>query len=338
MPPPTSTSTPSSSPPLVKIAACHLSPTPTTTSTLQKILTTIDTAATNSANLIVFPEAFLPGFPLFPAISAPVDTAGQFEEYVRASVYADGPEIGEVREKCRERGVVVSLGFSERSRASAGKSHPKARTKADPIPFTNPQKLVPTFWEKLVWSPGDGHGLVVSDTKTCGRVGALICGENTNPLARYALTSQSPQIHLMPFPPVWPTTRNPHSNYDNRSANAIRGASYAFEAKCFVVVCAALLDDETRAAAVEAGGEYPEGREQRREVLVGARQAVTQFFGPDGGRVGEEREGEEGIAWAEVDLGRCLGGKRLRELFSFPFSSVARVEESASRKGYGALG
>jgi hypothetical protein len=56
-------------------------------------------------------------------------------------------------------------------------------------------KLVPTFSEKLVWAPGDARGLRVVET-TVGRVGMLICGENTNPLARYALMAQGEQVHI----------------------------------------------------------------------------------------------------------------------------------------------
>lgn len=47
------------------------------------------------------------------------------------------------------------------------------------------RKLVPTFYEKLIWANGDGKGLEVVETERCGQVGSLICGENTNPLARW---------------------------------------------------------------------------------------------------------------------------------------------------------
>jgi nitrilase len=66
------------------------------------------------------------------------------------------------------------------------------------------RKLVPTFYEKLVWAPGDARGLKVTDTAV-GRVGMLICGENTNPLARFALIAQGEQVHISSYPPIWPT-------------------------------------------------------------------------------------------------------------------------------------
>jgi nitrilase len=60
---------------------------------------------------------------------------------------------------------------------------------------------MPTFFEKLTWCPGDGYGLRV-DNRRFGKIGALICGENTNPLARYAMMTQREQVHISSWPAV----------------------------------------------------------------------------------------------------------------------------------------
>ena len=137
------------------------------------------------------------------------------------------------------------------------------------------QKLVPTYYEKLIWSPGDGYGLLVNDTQRAGRVGALICGENTTPLARFSLMAQAESIHVMCFPPAWLTARHASGGgYDNRTANKIRAAAHSFESKCFTILCAAFLDEETkRIVGQMSGGGAPGGEEAVREVLQGARQA-----------------------------------------------------------------
>ena len=107
--------------PTVKVAACHSSPVFLNPgATTAKALCLLEEAASADANLVVFGEAFIPGFPLFASTAAPVDNPGAFQRYVQASIYADGPEIGKIRAKARERGVVVSIGFSERSRRSIG--------------------------------------------------------------------------------------------------------------------------------------------------------------------------------------------------------------------------
>lgn len=93
------------------------------------------------------------------------------------------------------------------------------------------------------------------------KIGTLICGENTNPLARYALIAQGEDIHISSWPAVWPTrlqspppppstststsSSSPSTkNYDNVLANRLRAAAHCFEAKCFGIMSAASLSEE----------------------------------------------------------------------------------------------
>lgn len=158
--------------------------------------------------------------------------------------------------------------------------------------------------------------MLVNETHRAGRVGALICGENTNPLARFSLMAQAEQIHVMCFPPAWPTARYAvGGGYDNRTANKVRAAGHSFEGKCFTILCAAYLDEETKRIVSELSGKgAPGGVEVVREVLQGARQAQTLFMGPDGVQVGDEKADEEGIVYAEFDLSRCIDGKQLHDV------------------------
>ena len=72
----------------------------------------------------------------------------------------------------------------------------------------------------------------------------LICGENTNPLARFSLMAEGEQIHISSYPPVWPT-HEPRSNaaYDLTSAIRIRAGAHSFEAKAFNVVASSVVDE-----------------------------------------------------------------------------------------------
>ena len=75
------------------------------------------------------------------------------------------------------------------------------------------------------------------------RLGALICGENTNTLARFALLAQGEQVHIATYPPAWPTRRPGASqNYNLTEAIRIRSAAHAFEGKVFNVVASCALD------------------------------------------------------------------------------------------------
>ena len=141
---------------------------------------------------------------------------------------------------------MVSIGISERSSVSVGAFwNSNLLIDANGVIINHHRKLVPTYYEKLIWAPGDGAGLRVSDTPI-GKLGMLICGENTNPLARYALIAQGEQVHVSSYPPVWPTRpSNEPGRYDLASAIRIRAGAHSFEGKVFNVVVSAFLDNGT---------------------------------------------------------------------------------------------
>ena len=105
--------------PTVKVAACHVAPAFLDASaSAKKYLRLVDEAAEKGAHLVVFAESSIPGFPLFASTGAPIDNEGCWARFVEESIYADGPEIAAFRNKAREKNVVISLGFSERSHRS----------------------------------------------------------------------------------------------------------------------------------------------------------------------------------------------------------------------------
>jgi len=172
-------------------AACHVSPIVLSSQkTTQKCVSLIHQAAKNSANLVVFPESYIPAFPVWSAILAPSQNHGFFEQMAKESIYVDGDEMNAIRDAARQTGTVVSVGISEKVRYStATLFNSNIIVGPDGKILVHHRKLIPTFFEKLTWSPGDGFGLRIAETQH-GKVGALICGENTNPLARYALMAQ----------------------------------------------------------------------------------------------------------------------------------------------------
>ena len=194
--------------PVVKVAAAHLAPIfLDAAKSIEKACAMIDEAARNSAHLIAFPESFIPGFPVWASVRAPIKNHDLFRRLAANSIRVDGPEIERVREAARRNRIFVSLGFSEGTPASVGCLWNSNLLIGDEGRILNHhRKLVPTFYEKLIWANGDGAGLRVSETDI-GRLGMLICGENTNPLARYALMAQGEQIHISSYPPVISTSR-----------------------------------------------------------------------------------------------------------------------------------
>src|ERR1700679_2936035 len=106
---------------VVKVAAVHAAPVfLDRAATTAKAISIIREAARAGAGLIAFPETFIPAFPVWAALWAPIDNHDLFERMVQESIFADGPEIAEIAAEAARSGVFVSLGFSERSHASVG--------------------------------------------------------------------------------------------------------------------------------------------------------------------------------------------------------------------------
>lgn len=165
----------------VTVTAAHLEPILLDKrDTVRKAVDAIGEAARNGARLIAFPESFVPGFPIWTALRAPIHNHQLFTAFVENPVHLDGPEMEEIRRAARRHDILVPVGASERNPASLGGIwNSNVLIAADGTIPNHHRKIVPTFYEELVWTPGDGHGLRVVRTPL-GRLGALICGENTN--------------------------------------------------------------------------------------------------------------------------------------------------------------
>lgn len=298
--------------PTLKVAACHVAPVfLDKTATTAKALNLIREAAANGADLVVFPESFIPAFPVWAALWAPILNHDLFELMVENSLYMDGPEIAALRAEAKRLGVFVSMGISERSHASVGCIwNTNVLIGDDGSILNHHRKLVPTFYEKLIWAPGDGEGLRVSDTRI-GKIGALICGENTNPLARYALMAQGEQLHISCWPALWPTRRpDTGSNFDNVAANRIRAGAHSFEAKAFGILCAGYMDSTMRDFLVTRDPQVA-------QILDNTPRAATMFIDPTGTQVGDMLQNEEGILYAVLDLNRCIEPKQFHDVVGY---------------------
>ncbi len=171
--------------------------------TLAAAVTHLHAAAHAGANLAVFPETFIPGYPawiwrLRPG--ADYDLTGEiYERLVENSVDLAADGLQPLREAAAELRIVVLCGVHERD-GSFGRS--TVYTTLVTIDAAGEirnrhRKLVPTNPERMVWGQGDGRGLRVVET-AAGRVGGLICWENYMPLARYALYAEGVEVYVAP--------------------------------------------------------------------------------------------------------------------------------------------
>lgn len=298
--------------PTVKVAAAHAASVyMNKAACVDKACAFIAEAAANGAELVIFPESFIPGFPVWAALWAPIYNHDWFKLMVENSVMIDGPEITAIRCAARRHGILVSLGFSEGTPASVGCIwNSNVLISEQGTVLNHHRKLVPTFYEKMVWSPGDGHGLRVADTRI-GKIGTLICGENTNPLAKYTLAAQGEQIHISAWPAIWPTRKPGGQNFDNLAANRIRAGAQCFEAKVFGILNAGFMDD-SMIDLLSASGDA-----QAIEVLHNSPRAATQFLDPTGASIGDLLQNEEGLAYATFDLNDCVEPKQFHDIAGY---------------------
>jgi len=155
-------------------------------------------AAGSGAQLVVFPEAFVPGTPIW------IDTRPIWDGddvwyamLVENTVSVPGPAADRLAAIAEKYAVWLVIGVQERE--------PHGSTIYDTMLYFSPdgrladrhRKLVPTGSERTVWGMGDGSTLRVVDTGQ-GRIGGLICWENFMPLARFHLYAQGIDVWLAP--------------------------------------------------------------------------------------------------------------------------------------------
>ncbi|WP_329560990.1 carbon-nitrogen hydrolase family protein [Kitasatospora sp. NBC_01266] len=283
----------------VQAAPVYLDPDATTA----KAVDLIREAARHGATLVVLPEAFIPGYPYWNWTMNPVQGSPWFERLYRAAIDVPGPQVAALCAVARECGTVLVVGVNERGAHSLGVLYNTLLIiGADGELLAAHRKLVPTWAEKLTWTGGDGSTLRVHRTAV-GPLGALACGENTNTLARFTLLAQGELVHAASYIalPVAP------EDYDMADAIALRTAAHSFEGKLFsVVACSTISPEIVDAVAGED--------EAVRKQLARKRSALSGIFGPDGRPVTEPLIDDEGIVYAEIDLGRCIQPKQMHDI------------------------
>ena len=298
--------------PRFKAAACHISSVfLDSAASVKKAIGFIEEASRNGASLVAFPEGFLPGFPVWAAVRAPIHNHDFFRALASQSVRRDGEEVAQLRAAARKYGVHVSIGISEGTDASVGCIwNSNLLIGPDGSILNHHRKLVPTFYEKLIWANGDARGLRVVQTGI-GRIGMLICGENTNPLSRFALMAEGEQVHISTYPPVWPTRgAGDNAGYDLRRAIEIRAGAHSFEAKVFNIVSSGFADE----AMIE---QVAKGESGVREIIETSPRSVSMILDPTGSIISEVLSNDEGIVYGDINTELSIEPKQFHDVVGY---------------------
>jgi aliphatic nitrilase len=253
-------------------------------------------AARSGARLVVFPESFIPGFPIWCGLYRPIDAHRFFRRFAQSAMRSDSEEMRIIQAAAARHRIFVNLGFCEVSPTSPGCLWNSQVLISDEGKLLNlHRKLVPTFYEQLCWNRGDAAGLRVIST-SIGRIGGLICGENNNPLARYVLMSEAEEIHCSCYPAIWPF-HNPLNGkiYDLKDAIRFRAAAHSFEAKTFTIVAASVLTDDV----VET---VSDGDDEVARMMRASPRACSMIVGPGGDLMADMAPEKEGLVLAQLDL------------------------------------
>jgi nitrilase len=286
--------------PKVKVAAVQAAPVFLDRErTLEKAVALISEASRNGAGLIAFPEVFIAGYPYWNRLENVFKTTPFFIELLKNSVCVPGPVTDRLCKAVRQAGVYVVMGINERPDNTLGTLYntnlvigPEGKI------LLKHRKLMPTYAEKLVWGFGDGSTLKVLNTPI-GKIGTLICGENANPLARFALIAQGEEIHISNYPSM------PSADYGGYNIGTdvqLRGATHAFEGKVFHVVVSSVID----ATVVDKLADT----EEKRRILSSPQASFTGIFAPGGKLITDTVSPDrEEIVYAVCDIEAIVGPK-----------------------------
>jgi nitrilase len=255
--------------------------------TIQDAVTFVDEAVSNGAKLVIFPEAYIPGYPSWIMRLRPGGDWGLTEEIhsrlLENAINLESNDLMPLYDAAGKHQVTIVCGMDERD------SKLSQATLYNTIVVIGPsgkvinrhRKLMPTNPERMVWGFGDASGLKVVDTP-CGRIGGLICWENYMPLARYALYSQGVEIYIAP-------------TYDSGDGWIGTLQHIAREGRCWVLGSGYVLK------ASDIPESFPEKAKLYPDPDEWVNPGDSIVIAPGGKIIAGPMRNEQGILYAEID-------------------------------------
>ncbi|HKL75644.1 MAG TPA: carbon-nitrogen hydrolase family protein [Halanaerobiales bacterium] len=266
---------------------------------LNKAVDLIEEAAENGANLVVFPEGFIPTHPVwfhFHAGTSGIATKLS-EKLFENSVEIPGPEIDILAEAAAKNQVYIIMGVCEKLPETTGTMYnTQIVIGPDGDLIGKRQKLMPTVGERFVHKGGSGASLKTFSSEY-GPISAMMCSENSNPLAIFTLIAEGTRIHGMSWPNHWGTMSPPMRKYVS-----IASLNFAQMAKSFVISACSTVS-ERMVEMMELSATEKEFLEKP-EMSGG-----SMIVDPGAKIIAGPMDNKEGIIYADIDLTECIEHK-----------------------------
>lgn len=263
---------------------------------MERAVELIAQSAKNGCQMVVFPEAWFPGYPTFIWRLSPGAGMGKTDELYallqKNAVDLSKNGLAPLQEAAKEHGVVIVLGYQEVDGAVSGSTlfNSCAIIDADGRIVNNHRKLMPTNPERMIWGFGDGSGLNVVETAV-GRVGALLCWENYMPLARFALYAQNIDIYVAP-------------TWDSGDTWLATMQHIAREGGCWVIGCATAIETSDIPEDIP----YYDELFPNKDEWINPGDAVV--YKPFGGVFAGPMHKEKGLLYADIDVAEARASRR----------------------------
>lgn len=272
--------------------------------TTEKACRLIREAGAAGARFIVFPEGFIPAHPLWyhHHVATSPKAMQMAGDLFRNSVEVPSSTTEALARAAKDANATVVMGVCEKRHDTMGTMYnTQVFFGPDGTLLGKHQKIMPTVGERIVHTGGcgDTFGAVRTDF---GPMSALICGENTNPLAIFALAAENTRIHAMSWPPYIGPQAVPL-----RNVVEIKSKAFAMMAGAFVVSACGALDDQTL-TVLELNAEHAE--RLRNPLFAGGSMIVA----PNGNVISEAQGSEECIIYGDCDLSLIIHIKMQQDL------------------------
>lgn len=258
---------------------------------VEKSIALIEEAAKNDAKLIVFPEAWIPGYPHFLWLDSQAWGMQFVQRYHENSVTVGSPEYKALAKAAGDNNINVAFGVSERDRGSLYLAQFMFNDKGEVL--YNRRKLKPTHVERALYGEGDGSDLHVEEVDGLGRFGGLCCWEHLQPLSKYAMYSQGEQVHAAAWPSLCLYRGGAYAL--GPEVNMAASQVYAVEGSTFVIAATQVTGESAFELFCE--------NEQQKGLLGGGGGGTSRIYAPDGQIISNLlEEHEEGLVYATIDL------------------------------------